>query len=118
MLVIARASLRAVTIAIVLAVAIGCDDARQPAKRPGQHWSHPVGNRPQPKSQRESPHQRHFKKRHDRSTPPNPGRREPRAPDADATVRSEGELDTAAPPDAGAKQETHAPDAAVEVFVP
>lgn len=96
MLLIARTSLRAGAIAVILAAALGCNDERRPPKRPGQHWSHPVGNHP--------PHERHFKKGHDRRTPP--------------SVRSEGEIDSAAPPDAGAKPNALAPDAGAEVFAP
>jgi hypothetical protein len=118
MLVIARPSLRAWTIAIVVATAVGCDDERQPPKRPGQHWTHPVGKQRQPKPQRQGPHQRHPTKGHDTSAPPSAGRREPPASDAAPTVRNEGELDTAAPVDAGARPDALAPDAAVEVFVP
>ncbi len=104
MLVITRASLRAGTMALALATALGCDDERRPPKRPGQHWSHPVGNHPQHTPQRQGPHERHFKKGHDRSTPP--------------IVRSEGEIESAAPLDAGAKPNALAPDAGDEVFLP
>jgi hypothetical protein len=115
MVVIARA-LRAGTVALVLAGVLGCDDERRPPRRPGQHWSHPVGNPPQQRPER--PRERHFKSGHDRSPPPAATKRDPRARDAEPTARSEGELDTAAPVDAGAKQDAGVPAAADETFVP